>query len=181
MNRISTRRNGLGIALLASVLLLGGCSGDMDDLRQFVQAQRAKKPGSIEPLPQVKPYESFTYKDQDLRSPFVPNTEITQAPSGGGMGSGIHPDINRNKEFLEQFPLDSLRMVGTLTMNDQKYALVRDPNGAVHHVQLGNHLGQNYGRITSISDSEIKLTEIVPDGMGGWIERPAAISISDNK
>jgi len=166
------------VLILAATATLAGCSPGMDDLRNFVAAEQAKKPGPIEPLPQVQVYESFTYQAGELRSPFVPDVPVISAPSGGEVaGNGIAPDPNRNREYLESFPLDSLDMVGTLSMGGEDYGLVQDPEGAVHPVQEGNYLGQNYGKITNITASEITLTEIVPDGLGGWMERPAAIAL----
>ncbi|HET9679098.1 MAG TPA: pilus assembly protein PilP [Gammaproteobacteria bacterium] len=166
------------ILLLSVSATLTACSGGMDDLRNFVAAEKAKKPGPIEPLPQIQPYENFTYSAQDLRSPFVPDTPVAAAPSGGST-NGITPDLNRNREYLESFPLDSLDMVGTLTFGGVTYALVRDPEGSVHRVSVGNYMGQNYGEITLVTPSEIKLIEIVPDGLGGWMEREAAIALND--
>lgn len=169
------------LALLSLVSVsVAGCAGDKSDLEAFVAAEKAKKPGPIEPLPQIKPYETFTYQAQDLRSPFVPDSEMAGPDiDGGGSSSGLQPDRTRNKEYLEQFPLDSLDMVGTITSQGEKYALVADPNGAVHRVQPGNYLGQNHGRIISISETEIRVTEIVPDGLGGWMERQAAIGLDE--
>lgn len=171
------RRLALAAVLLA--LSLSGCAEDMSDLRQFVAQEKAKKPGPIEPLPQIQPYETFTYQAQDVRSPFQPdvNSGAAAAERGAGAGNGIQPDFNRNKEYLEQFPLDTLSMVGTITVNDQQYALVADPDNAVHRVQVGNYLGQNHGRIIEINEMQITITEIVPDGLGGWMENQAAIAV----
>lgn len=164
--------------LLCAGVSLSGCSGGMDDLRNFVEAERAKKPGPIEPLPQIKPYENFSYSAQELRSPFVADTPTAAAPSGGSL-SGVTPDLNRNLEHLESFPLDALDMVGTLTFDGVTYALVQEPEGSVNRVSVGNYIGQNYGKITAVTPSEIKLVEIVPDGLGGWMEREAAIALED--
>jgi type IV pilus assembly protein PilP len=169
------------VALALLPLMLAGCAGDHSDLQQFVAAEKAKKPGPIEPLPQIKPYETFAYDAHNLRSPFTPDTELTQTPDGAGnaSGSGISPDFNRNKEYLEQFPLDSLTMVGTIEIRGESFALVSDPDGAVHRVQAGNYVGQNHGKIIAIDDTQITVTEIVPDGLGGWMERQAAIGLDE--
>ncbi|HEX7046172.1 MAG TPA: pilus assembly protein PilP [Gammaproteobacteria bacterium] len=179
--RISSRFAGLenrGLIIFLLVLSLSGCAGDISDLREFVEQEKARPPGPIEPLPQIQPYETFTYQAQDVRSPFQPDESsgATTAERGTGSGSGIQPDFNRNREYLEQFPLDTLSMVGTITANNQKFALVADPDGAVHRVQVGNYLGQNHGKIIEINDMQITITEIVPDGLGGWIENQAAIA-----
>lgn len=176
-----TRFHRLALAVLGS-LMLTACANDMSDLQQFVSQEKAKKPGPIEPLPQIRPYESFTYEAQDLRSPFQPDSEAPGPESGAtasASGNGLKPDTNRNKEYLETFPLDSLDMKGTLVLRSQEYALVRDPDGAVHRVQTGNYLGQNYGQVIGITETEIRLTEIIPDGLGGWMERRAVIGLDE--
>ncbi|HWP94274.1 MAG TPA: pilus assembly protein PilP [Gammaproteobacteria bacterium] len=161
----------------ALLLLLAGCGGGMSDLQQFVAQEKAKPPGAIEPLPQIRPYESFMYQAQELRSPFVPDASYQQAKAAEGGGTGPRPDANRNREYLEEFPLDSLKMVGTLEIRGVTYGLVKDTDGAVHRVRVGNHMGQNYGKIIEITESEIRLTEIVPDGLGGWMERQASLAL----
>ncbi|HEX7030843.1 MAG TPA: pilus assembly protein PilP [Gammaproteobacteria bacterium] len=170
------RHKALAAAMLA--LSLAGCAGDMSDLQQFVAQEKSRQPGPIEPLPQIQPYETFTYQAQDLRSPFQPDESSGQAAAerGAGGGSGIQPDFNRNKEYLERFPLDTLSMVGTITADGKEFGLVADPDGAVHRVQVGNYVGQNHGRIIEITDMQITITEIVPDGLGGWVENQAAIA-----
>ena len=108
-----------------------------------------------------------------MRSPFIPGT-----PGGAG-AANIRPDSKRNREFLEQFSLDTLRMVGTLNLNGQHYGLVQTTDGLLHRVLPGNHLGQADGRITDITPSKINLIEIVPDGLGGYMERPAALALNE--
>ena len=124
-------------------------------------------------LPEIKPYETFAYDASSVRSPFVPG-----APSTVAMPD-LRPDSRRNREFLEQFSLDTLKMVGTLDLGGHNYGLVQTQDGLVHRVLPGNYIGQNDGRILSISGSKINLTEIVPDGVGGYIERPAALALTD--
>ena len=167
--------------LLACGALLAGCSQGMDDLRQFVEKTKQRPGGEIEPLPEFEPYESFTYQPSRLRDPFVPQQgfalseeEIEQQQTS----SDLAPDRDRRKEPLEQYPLDSLDMVGTLGRNGKQWGLVRSPDGTIHQVLPGNHMGQNYGRITTISADSIQLVEIVPDGQGGWMERDAAVALS---
>lgn len=166
------------LALIA--LFLSACTNDRSDLERFVAAEKAKKPGPIEPLPQIRPYDTFTYQAHDQRSPFVPDTEsaaLGRDLGGAGNGTGIQPNFDRNKEYLEQFPLDALAMVGTIEAGGERYALVADADGAVHRVQPGHYLGQNHGKIISIDETHITVTEIIPDGLGGWMERPAALSL----
>lgn len=167
----------LGTALMSG---LAGCGDRMGDLRQYTNEVKARKGGHIEPLPQIKPFEVYTYSDQDARSPFMPggDTKTTLTPGGGATVAGLHPDFNRNREYLEQFPLDGLRMVGTLTLNGTLYGLVKDSDNVVHRVSVGNYMGQNYGKIISITDSDIRLHEMIPDGQGGWSERVTEVTLS---
>jgi len=168
--------NSLATALLAVTLLsLVGCSGRDGELEEFIAATKKQTGGDVEPLPEVRPYQSFTYEAQQLRSPFMPGSP----GGGGGAGASIRPDSKRNREFLEQFSLDTLRMVGTLKLGGQNYGLVKTKDGLVHRVLPGNHLGQSEGKILSIEPSKISLVEIVPDGLGGYMERPAGLALNE--
>jgi type IV pilus assembly protein PilP len=153
--------------------LLAGCSSADSDLEDFINRTKQEQPGGVEPLPEIKPYESFFYTAQTLRSPFQPGG------SGESSSPSVRPDSKRNREFLEQFSLDTLKMVGTLTMNGRRYGLVKARDGIVHRVQSGNYLGQNEGRISQIEDSKINVTEIVPDGLGGYMERAAQLALNE--
>jgi type IV pilus assembly protein PilP len=174
--RASITRSAL--ALLLAAFGLQGCGNDMDDLDEYINQIKARPGGRIEPLPEIKPYEIFTYiaDAEGLRSPFVPDSPQVRASNDN---SGTRPDADRSREFLEQFPLDTLRMVGTLQLGDTHYGLIQTSDGLIHRVVPGNYLGQNDGRIANISESEIELVEIISDGIGGYIERDAAISLSD--
>lgn len=165
-------------ALLAAATLgIAACAGDNDDLDTYINQVKARPPGRIEPLPQIQPYEVYTYiaDAQGVRSPFIPDT-----PQVSGPGTdGVRPDTERSREFLEGFSLDTLSMVGTLYIGETMYGLVQTNDGLIHRVVPGNYMGQNDGRITDITDSEIEIVEIISDGIGGYIERDAAISLSD--
>jgi type IV pilus assembly protein PilP len=162
------------LAVLGALVvgLLAACSGRDSDLDRFIDATKKEPGGRVEPLPEVKPYEAFTYTDQDLRSPFVPG-------GSGGAAAGLRPDSKRNREFLEQFSLDTLKMVGTLNLGGNHYGLVSTKDGRVHRVVIGEHIGTNDGKITDITPSKIALVEIIPDGLGGYIERPAALGLNE--
>ena len=162
----------LGVAAIG----LTACGGDMDDLDEYINEVKDRKPGRIEPLPEITPYEGFAYSAdvEGLRSPFRPDT-----PQVVGGAAGPRPDDNRSREFLESFPLDTLGMVGTLNIGETLYGLVQTNDGLIHRVVPGNYMGQNDGRITGISESEITLVEIISDGIGGYIERDAAVGLSD--
>ena len=166
------------LILAVAMLGLAACGGDMDDLDQYINEVKSRPGGRIEPLPTVEAYEAFTYiaDAQGVRSPFIPDTP--QVATSGADG-GIGPDPDRSREFLEGFPLDTLRMVGTMHISETMYGLVQTSDGLIHRVVLGNYLGQNDGRINDIDESGIDLIEIISDGIGGYIERDAAISLSD--
>ena len=156
---------------------LSACGGDMDDLDSYVNEVKARPGGRIEPLPEIQPYEVFAYvaDTEGLRSPFAPDTPQA-SPSAGG---GARPDLERSREYLERYPLDSLRMVGTLLQGNTNYGLVQDSEGLIHRVVPGNYLGQNDGRIVEVSESKIDVIEIISDGIGGYLERQAAVGLAD--
>lgn len=169
------------LSAVASLLMLAACGDRMGDLRQYANEVKARKGGRIEPIPQIKPFEIYTYSDQDQRSPFNPQGAVATGANAnrGTATAGLHPDFNRSHEYLEGFPLDGLKMVGTLTVNGTLYALVRDSDNILHRVGVGNYMGQNNGKVLSISDSDIKLRELVPDGQGGWLERVTVVTLND--
>lgn len=164
------------LAPLGAILLLGGCvNRDMSDLQRYTQSIKGRPGGRIEPLPEIKSYESFEYSATKLRSPFKPDTELAQrAPAAS---DGPRPDPNRRKEYLESFSLDSLRMVGTLEIEGSYYGLVRDADGLVHQVLPGQYMGEYDGRVNAVTDAAIELTELVPNGIDGFIEREAAVAL----
>ena len=164
----------LGISLIT--LLLSACSKDNSDLYAFIEQTKNTSVGSVQPLPQFKPYESFTYTAGELRDPFVANVELEQQQNVAG---GPSPNKQRPRQPLEAFPLDTLAMVGILEQQDNQWALIKDPQNVVHRVQLGNYMGRNEGRVVEITESNIRLIEIVPDGIGGYVEREAAIAIGN--
>ena len=172
--RASLIKHGL---VLVMALGVAACGGDHDDLDQYINEVKARPGGRIEPLPEITPYEVFTYiaDAQGMRSPFVPDTpQATGAATGG-----TRPDPDRSREYLESFPLDTLGMVGTLYIGETMYGLVQTADGLIHRVVPGNYMGQNDGRITNITESEITLVEIISDGIGGYIERDAAVGLTD--
>jgi type IV pilus assembly protein PilP len=164
--------------MLASVVGLGACSQGMGDLEQYVAEVKARKTAKIDPIPQIKPYEAVAYVAGDRRDPFVPATpdRDRSQPSASAVPG---PDRNRNREPLEEFPVDSLRMVGTIDFNGHTYALVKAPDSVIHRVTIGDHMGQNYGKIVTITPSEVDLSEVIPDGFGGWTERPASLALEE--
>jgi type IV pilus assembly protein PilP len=173
--RMKQQHNVVGrtLALVAlCALVLVGCSGRDADLSRFIEATKKEPGGRVEPLPEVKPYDSYVYTSAAMRSPFVPG-------GARGAASGPRPEVQRNREFLEQFSLDTMKMVGTIKLEGQNFGLVQVADGRVQRVLVGNHLGQNDGHITNIMANRISLIELVPDGLGGYIERPAALALNE--
>ena len=170
---VRTARNAGVICAVLAGLLAGGCSGGQSDLQKWIDATKKKPGGRIQALPEVKPYESYTYSAAKLRSPFQP-----QGPNAQGQAN-LRPSSRRNREFLEGFSLDTLKMVGTFKVGSSFYGLVQSKDGLVHKVQPGNYLGQNDGKVTEITGGKISLVEIIPDGLGGYIERPASLALTD--
>lgn len=160
-------------AMWLAVSALAGCSSKDDELEQFIADTKKQPGGRVEPLPELKPYETYAYESVNARSPFMPGG------SGGNSATSLRPDSRRNREFLEQFSLDTLRMVGTLKLSDRTYGLVKTKDGLVHRVLPGNYLGTNDGRVSEISPSKISVVEIVADGLGGYMERPAALALNN--
>ena len=164
-----------GAIFSLSLLSISACSQDVSDLQTFISQTKSAHVGTVKPIPQFKPYESFSYTAAELRDPFVANADLdNDETSKNGL---LNPDSSRPKQPLEVFPLDTLSMVGLLEQNEQLWGLIKDPQNIVHRVQVGHYMGQSEGRIIEISDSAIYLIEIIPDGIGGYIERDASIAI----
>jgi type IV pilus assembly protein PilP len=177
-----TSFNLLARTCLTLVVIFGtsACNQSMSDLQQFVDQTKAKPPGRVEPIPPFVPYQNFEYTSQNLRDPFklVDFRRAEQVDDSiSADASGPRPDTDRPREPLEDFPLDTLRFKGTVTKDGTKWGLIFAPDNTIHRVLEGNYMGQNHGRVISLSDVEIRLTEIVPDGLGNYIERSAAIAL----
>jgi len=171
----STLRNCLGV--IAVVMTVSGCSSQQyGDLDKYIEDVKHKTKGRIEPLPEVKNYESYTYQAQDLRDPFTP---FTEAPSEELAQPGVSPDVHRKREALESFPLDSLKFVGTIQNDKGTWGLITAPDKAIYRVQVGNHMGKNFGEIMALSESTILLKEVIPNGSGGWVEREASLALTE--
>jgi len=173
-------RNSARLMLTAAMVVIGlglsSCSSEQSDLEQWVNEVKSRKSNKIEPIPQIRQYEAFAYDPADRRDPFAP---VEPQKQGSSSADGPKPDLDRNREPLEEFPLDALAMVGTIQKGAAEYALIRAPDGVVHRVVVGNHLGQNYGQIQRISEFEVTISEIVPDGFGGWVQRPASLALTE--
>ena len=167
------------LIMIGASFLLSGCldnTADYRDLDQYMAEMRARPKGHIEPLPQFRPYEAFTYSASAKRSPFEP--PVTTTVNQEQLDSNIKPDLERTKEYLEQFDLDSFSLVGSISNDDGLWGLIRGVDG-IHRVKSGDYLGRNHGRIVFIDETELRLLEIVPAGPDFWIERPRSIRLSD--
>lgn len=164
--------------LVLVVLVLSGCGGaEYQDLRDFVKNSGADMRGKIDPPPEVKPYEFFAYNnDTNLPNPFKPRKQDLR--SGGGAGLN-QPDMNRPKEALEEFPLESLKMVGYLYQNKVGWAVIRATDNKLYRVKAGNYIGLNYGLITEVTDSSVMIKESVQDSSGDWSERDSSLQLME--
>lgn len=163
------------VGLVLSVGLLAACNGDIRDLEQRVAEVKSRKSQAIEAIPTPEQVASFAYQPEDRRDPFA----RSQAEPSARVATGPRPDPNRSREPLEEFPLDELRMQGIIQTARITYALIKAPDGVIHRVTVGNHLGQNDGQVKSIAETAVVLAEIVPDGFGGWVSRSASLTLSE--
>ena len=167
----------LGLVCLAA---LAGCTrgvtstpGEAPNLEKFVADERAGPADPLPPLPVMQQFETFEYAAQGMRDPF---SDAWVMADGANQ---LRPDPDRRKEPLEAFPLDSLDMVGTLGGGAGMVALVMGPDKVTYRVRPGVYVGQSDGRVTSVREDGIELIELVPDGAGGWLERPASLALDD--
>ncbi|MBU6953940.1 pilus assembly protein PilP [Hahella sp. HN01] len=162
---------------------VGGCSSNagFDDLQAFVKEVKARPKKRIEPLPEPKAYQAFSYSTANRRSPFAPPQELKLAQIEDKPKSNVKPDFDRPPELLESFPIGSMSMVGTINKDGETtlYALVNDGQGGIHRVRKGQYMGKNHGRVVSISDTGVDIVEIVSDGQGGWFERPRTLGLKE--
>lgn len=169
------------LGLCVMTFSLSACvNDDVSDLHQYVKAVKARPKGIIRGLPEMKVVEPFIFNPEGLRDPFYPiEKKLEESLLGFATGTGIQPDRDRRKEELESYSLDTLRMVGTLTMQKQLWALIKANEGTIHRVKEGNHMGKNYGEIIRILDDRVELMEIVPDKNTKWREQQAALVLSE--
>lgn len=176
--RALARRHSRWLGLLPVVLFgVSGCGNSgMDDLLAYAEQVKARPPGPLEPLPEIQQVDTFVYEPGNRRDPFVMDDRSALAAAPRPTGGPV-PDPLRRKEELEQFSLDTLRMVGTLEQDDTLWGLVTTPDGVLHRVRVGNYLGRNNGQIVRILENEIQVMEIVGEGPGDWREQAAAIAL----
>ncbi len=166
------------VAVLLPVLM-SGCVWieDTADLRSFVAQEKQKKTVRVEPLPEFKPYHSFIYEGASMRNPFKPLVALINPDKiPGGDVAGKKPDIDREKEYLETFSLDNLKMVGSINKSsDTRWALIRDGKGEIHRVTIGDYMGFDYGKVVAVNGDSVDLIEIISNGRGGWMKRPRSV------
>jgi len=176
------------MGLITAALLTACGSSDMSDLEKQVNEILARPGGRIEPIPQIKPHERYLYQSGEAgrRDPFKPLfdrqlEEVKERVLSEDQKRYQEEIQTHNREELENFELDSLKMVGILENESGRWGLVKDKEGAVHRVQVGNYIGRNYGKITNIEEDRIELREVVDDGQGGWLERQASLTVSEEE
>lgn len=168
---------------LACAALLAACGGEQhSDLKKELNEMTKDLRGRVDPLPQVRPYEPVPYQAENEIDPFRPSRiEVAQAGAGGpAAAGGKQPDMDRPKEPLEAFPLESIQMVGSLTRGRETFGLVKaGPN--LYRVRKGNYMGQNFGVVTGIDEVQISLKELIQEGSGEWVERDSALQLQEAK
>ncbi len=175
LKRIALRVRRLAFVMCA-LTLLTACSRshDLTELKDWTEEQYKDRKPAVEPLPVIIPYENYTYTASNQSDPFSANNLARSKPKP--TASGISPDTNRRREVLEQYPLDSIAMVGTLFKDDVSWVILQAPDGTIHRAKQGNHVGQNYGEIVNITEEQIAIRELINGPNGNWIERGATIA-----
>jgi len=163
------------VVLLFMFLLTGCADSSLGDLQNYVSDIKSKK-GSVPPLPEFLPVENFVYNSDEFRDPFI--TWRTEVSSASLKDHGGGPDQKREKEELEEFPLDTLRMMGVLEIKGAKWGLVKASDGVIYRIKTGSYIGHNHGKVTLVDDESITLTEVVPNGLGGWEDRQASLTLN---
>jgi len=179
MNLSRQRRSTFHVLFPAALsLALAACNPQQDDLNRYIAEVKDRPATPIPPIPAVRTYTPYKYEGLLGRDPFRTSTsEGSDQVATGGPAKGPRPDLQRPREYLERFELDTLVMVGTFSREASEWALVKDPDGVVHRVAVGNYMGKNHGKVSGISNDEVQLSEFIADGAGGWLVREASIAL----
>ena len=178
MKRIGKQvRHVAGMVLIA--VLLTACTESMNDLEKYIESVKARPADPIPPIPPVKTYTPYEYEGLTGRDPFRQSISEGSDDVRSTKGTGPRPDFDRHREYLERYELDTLSMVGTFSNEESYWALVRDPEGVIHRVPVGNYIGKNHGKVVRISDTEVELSELISDGADGWLVREASIALGE--
>ena len=173
------RYRGASVAILMALLLAGCSGGDQNaDIKAFMAEVQSRPTGQIAPLPEFEPYQPYAYSASDKRSPFEPPIVIPQQTEEQKRNIGVRPPRDHVKQYLERFNLAALSMVGTMQQNNETWALIEDGDGKVTRVQVGDFMGTNWGKVESINETRIDITEIVSDGGDGWLRRPRTLELT---
>ena len=170
-------KNIAGTVVLAA--LLSACTENIDDLEKYIAAVKARPADPIEPIPPVKTYTPYEYAGLTGRDPFRQSLNEGSDDVRSTKGTGPRPDFDRPKQYLERYELDTLSMVGTFSKEPSEWALMRDPEGVIHRVAVGDYIGKNHGKVVAISNAQLSLSELISDGGGGWIVREASIALDE--
>jgi type IV pilus assembly protein PilP len=176
-----TRRPNTMRALSASLLLalLAGCGAEHEELQEWMERQRREAKPNVSPLTPPKKFEAQPYTSAQAVDPFsLQKLTVAVKAESRQPNSMLGAELNRRKEPLEAYPLDSMSMIGSVAKQGRPFALLRVDN-LLYQVKIGDHIGQNYGRITKITETQIDLREIVQDAAGEWIERPATLQLQE--
>ena len=166
------------ITFAALAAVLAACNTQQDDLNRYITEVKARPATPIPPIPAVRTYTPYQYEGLLGRDPFRQSTsEGSDQTVQGGPSKGPRPDLQRPREYLERFELDTLEMVGTFAKESSEWALVQDPDGVVHRVAVGNYMGKNHGKVSKVSNNEVHLSEFIADGAGGWLVRDASVAL----
>jgi len=178
MKRIGKQvRHVAGTVLVA--VMLTACSESMTDLERYIDSVKARPADPITPIPPVKTYVPYEYAGLEGRDPFLQSTSEGSDDERSTKGTGPRPDFGRSKEYLERYELDTLSMVGTFANDESYWGLIRDPEGVIHRVPVGNYIGKNHGNVVRVTDTEVYLSELISDGADGWLVREASIDLGE--
>jgi len=178
MKRIGKQIRYVAGAVLVAVML-SACSESMDDLDKYIVSVKARPADPITPIPPVKTYTPYVYEGESGRDPFLQSISEGSDDERSSTGTGPRPDFGRSKEYLERYELDTLSMVGTFSNDESYWGLIRDPEGVIHRVPVGNYIGKNHGKVVDITDTEVYLSELISDGADGWLVREASIDLGE--
>ncbi len=175
----SSRLNGAVLMLAATAVLAGCGDGGISELQQWMDETRQSTRVNVPKLPEPKKFFPFAYGASNSMDPYNATKLEIALIKARGNSNGLKPDENRRREPLESYPLDTLRMVGTLQKPGMNFALIQ-ADKTVFHLKVGNYIGQNFGMITNITETEVELKEIVQDASGEWVERQAKLELQEN-
>lgn len=178
MNQLLENSTRLVLIVVAAAMLTA-CADSMDDLDKYIVSVKERPADPIQPIPPVKTYTPYEYSRLSGRDPFSPSLNEGSEVASTAKGTGPRPDFERPKQYLERYELDTMSMVGTFSNGESDWALIRDPERVVHRVPVGDYIGRNYGRVVRITGTQVDLSELIPDGMGGWLVREASMALGE--